>query len=152
MEWTCSRFEINIENKVLKKLKQIKEGLKVRVITTEIGQFVEIANQEEINKEDKTSVIKLVHTIDARQAKTAVLDAGIIIGNEKSKNFVPNSTEPVSYIEKVTTRFHALTGWVLYSECSNEISSTKSKNMDEIICKIIFYILQLICLFIDITL
>jgi hypothetical protein len=224
-EWVYSRFETNIENKVLQKLKQINEGLKVKVITTEIGQFVGIANYEEIkqkvkplfsaikaefkdtpgasqlikeheayynskdalenvafkdihqyytfygetykvnldvkgkamlrnnfggdplnasllvklseiDKEDKTNVIKLVHTIDSKQAKTAVSDAGIVIGNEKSKNFVPNSTEPFSYIEKVTSRFHAPTGWVLYSGSSNEISSGKSKNIDEIVFKI----------------
>lgn len=49
----------------------------------------------EIDKEDKTNVIKLVHTIDSKQAKTAVSDAGIVIGNEKSKNFVPNSSETI---------------------------------------------------------
>jgi hypothetical protein len=224
-EWVYSRFETNIENKVLQKLKQINEGLKVKVITTEIGQFVGISNFDEIkqkvkplfsaiktefkdtpgasqlikeheafynskdamenvafrdihqyykfygetykvnadvkgkailrnnfggdplnasllvklseiDKEDKTNVVKLVHTIDAKQAKTAISEAGIIVGNEKSKKFIPNSTEPISYVEKITTRFHAPTGWVLYSNGSNEISAGKSKNTDEVIFKI----------------
>ena len=52
-EWVYSRFETNIENKVLQKLKQINEGLKVKVITTEIGQFVGIANYEEIKQKVK---------------------------------------------------------------------------------------------------
>jgi hypothetical protein len=224
-EWVYSRFETNIDNKVLQKLKQINEGLKVKVITTEIGQFVGIANFDEIkqkvkpifsaiktefkdtpgasqlikeheayynskdamenvafrdihqyykfygetykvnvdvkgkamlrnnfggdplnasllvklseiDKEDNTSVIKLVHTVDAKQSKSAIVDGGIVVGNEKSKKFVPNSTEPVAYVEKITTRFHAPTGWVLYSEGSNEISCGKSKNIDEVIFKI----------------
>ena len=224
-EWVYSRFETNIDNKLLQKLKQINEGLKVKIITTEIGRFVGISNFEEIkqkvkplfsaiktefkdtpganqlikehesyynskdamenvafrdihqyysfygetykvnvdvkgkailrnnfggeplnasllvklseiDKEDNTSVIKLVHTVDAKQSKTAVSEAGIIVGNEKSKKFIPNSSEPMAYIEKITTRFHAPTGWVLYSGGSNEITLGKSKNIDEITFKI----------------
>ena len=52
-EWVYSRIETNIENKVLQKLKQINEGLKVKVITTEIGQLVGIANYEEIKQKVK---------------------------------------------------------------------------------------------------
>lgn len=225
-DWVYSNYQSNIENKLLNRLKGINQGLKVKVITTEIGSYVGVSNFEEIkqklkplftalktefkdvansstlirdyevlysskesienlafkeiqqyysfygekykldtevkgkakvrnnfggdpfdaslsiklteiDKEDNNSVIKLNHNIDSKQAKEAISDANLIIGNDKSKKYVAiNNTSPINYFEKITSRIHAPTGWVLYSNKSLEIVSGKSKNVEEAIFKI----------------
>lgn len=82
---------------------------------------------DEVDTEDQLSVLNLTHVVNPGQAKNAIIEANLTIGDEKAKTSNPGN---VQMSEKVISRFHSPTGWILFNSAIFEVVSDKAKNAD----------------------